>query len=222
METLKILAVDDHKMTVMGYKYILEGAEFDGFGIEMDIATTFDNAKQKIEQSSRGQKYDILLLDIQLASIDSKDTRTGEDLGRLARKIIKETRIVFMSSFSDSLRIQSIFKSITPDGYMVKSEIDENTLFEMINTIKKGVLYYSPSALLAMTKTMSRQFEVDENDKMILLALSKGTKTKDITNIVPLSKASIENRKRQLKLNFGVKDGNDLALINEARKKGFL
>lgn len=222
METLKILAVDDHKMTVMGYKYILEDADFDGFKIEMEIATTFDVAKQKIEHSSKTEKYDILLLDIQLASVDSKDTRTGEDLGIFARDIVKETRIVFMSSFSDSLRIQSIFKSVTPDGYMVKSEIDEHTLVEMVNTIKKGILYYSPSALLAMKKTMSQKFDLDEHDKMILQELSKGTKTKDLANIVPLSQASIENRKRQLKLNFGIKDENDLALINEARNKGFL
>ncbi|MBM1107454.1 response regulator transcription factor [Aurantibacter crassamenti] len=222
METIKILAVDDHKMTVMGYKYILEDAKFDGFKVEMDIATTFDLAKQKIEHSAKLMKYDILLLDIQLFSLDSGDTRTGEDLGVLARKIIRETRIVFMSSFSDSLRIQSIFKSVTPDGYMVKSEIDESTLIEMVNTVKMGILYYSPSALLAMRKTMSRQFTVDDNDKMILQELAKGTKTKDIANIVPLSQASIENRKRQLKLNFGIKDENDLALINIARNKGFL
>jgi len=222
METLKILAVDDHKMTVMGYKYILEDANFEGFNVEIDIATTFDTALQKMEQSARGPKYDILLLDIQLTPLGSKDTRTGEDLGKIARKLITDTRIVFMSTFSDSLRIQSIFKSVTPDGYMVKSEIDEHTLVEMINTVKTGILYYSPSALLAMRKTMSRPFEVDENDKMILKELAKGTKTKDIASVVPLSQASIENRKRQLKLNFGIKDENDLALINEARIKGFL
>ena len=185
METMSILAVDDHKMTVMGYKYILEDAEFDGFKVEMDIATTFDLAKQKIEQSARGQNYDLLLLDIQLTPLNSKDSRTGEDLGILARSILKETQIVFMSSFSDALRIQSIFKSVSPDGYMVKSEIDERTLFEMIKTVKRRDLYYSASALVVMSKTMSQPFEVDENDKKILLALSRGTKTKDISNLVP-------------------------------------
>lgn len=222
METVRILAVDDHKMTVMGYKYILQDASFADFKVEVDIATSFDRAKQKIEQSAKTTKYDILLLDIQLFPLEAKDSRTGEDLGQLARKLVKETRIVFMSSFSDGLRIQSIFKSVAPDGYMVKSEIDEHTLVEMVNTVKKGILYYSPSALLAMRKTMSRQFEVDEHDKMILYEISKGTKTKDIANIVPLSQASIENRKRQLKHNFGIKDENDLALINAARNKGFL
>lgn len=222
MKTIKILAVDDHKMTAMGYKYILEDATFDDFEVQMDIATTFELAKQKIEMSAKTNKYDIILLDIQLFPLTAKDSRTGEDLGILAREIAKETSIVFMSSFSDNLRIQSIFKSVTPDGYMVKSEIDEHTLVEMVKTVKRGILYYSPSALMAMRKTMSRQFEVDEHDKMILRELSKGTKTKDIANIVPLSLASIENRKRQLKLNFGIKDENDLALINEARNKGFL
>ncbi|MRH99790.1 response regulator [Kriegella sp. EG-1] len=222
METLKIFALDDHKMTVMGYKFILEDANFNDFEVQVDIATTFDLAKQKIKQSLSTGKYDIILLDIQLVSLDSDDKRTGEDIGIYAREVSKESRIVFMSSYSDSLRIQSLFKSVTPDGYMVKSEIDEHTLIEMVNTVKKGILYYSPSALTAMRKTMSRQFQVDDYDIMILQELAKGTRTKDITDNVPLSQASVENRKRQLKLNFGIKDENDLALINEARKKGFL
>ena len=222
MELVRILAVDDHKMTVVGYKYILQDANFDGFEVQMDIATTFDQAKQKIEQSAKGTKYDILLLDIQLFPLEAKDPRSGEDLGKLAREIVPESRIVFMSSFSDGLRINSIFKSVAPDGYMVKSEIDEFTLTDMVNTVKNGILYYSPSALLNMKRTLSRPFEVDEYDKKILYEISKGTRTKDIANVVPLSQASIENRKRQLKANFGVKDKNDLALINEARDKGFL
>lgn len=222
MDTIKVLAVDDHKMTVMGYKYILEGTSFDGFEIKVDIANSFDLGKQKIEQSKNGDKYDIILLDIQLFPLEAKDPRSGEDLGILAKSIIPESKVVFMSSFSDGLRIQSIFKSVTPDGYMVKSEIDEHTLADMVKTVKSGILYYSPTALTAMRKIISQRFDVDEHDKMILHEISKGTKTKDIASIVPLSQASIENRKRQLKLNFGIKDANDLALINEARNKGFL
>ncbi len=222
MKTFRILAVDDHKMTVMGYKYILEDAEFDGFEVQMDIATSFDIGKQKIEQSVHREKYDLLLLDIQMFPHEAQDPRSGEDLGVLAREIVKETRIVFMSSFSDGLRIQSIFKSVTPDGYMVKSEIDEYTLVDMVKTVQAGILYYSPSALMGMRNTLSQQFEIDNHDKMILHELSKGTKTKDMAGVVPLSLGAIENRKRQLKLNFGIKDQNDLALINEARKKGFI
>ena len=222
MDILKVLAVDDHKMTVMGYKYILEGAAFDGFEIQVDIAASFDLGKQKIERSKNGTRYDIILLDIQLFPLEANDPRSGEDLGILAKSIVPESKVIFMSSFSDGLRIQSIFKSVTPDGYMVKSEIDEYALTDMVNTVRTGVLYYSPTALSAMRKIISQQFDVDIHDKMILHEISKGTKTKDIASIVPLSQASIENRKRQLKLNFGIKDGNDLALINEARNKGFL
>ncbi len=66
MKTVRILAVDDHEMTTLGYKYILEDAEFDRFIVKVEIAKSYELGKEKIEFSSRTMPYDIILLDIQL------------------------------------------------------------------------------------------------------------------------------------------------------------
>lgn len=222
METLKILAVDDHKMTVLGYKYILEDTEFDDFTVEMDIATTYQIAQGKIEVSAKKEPYDIIMLDIQLFPLEAKDARSGEDLGKLARELSPRTKIVYMSSFSDSLRLQTLFKSVDPNGYMVKSEIDEQTLKEMVVAITRGGSYYSESASTVMKKFMVRPFNLDPLDQKILYELSIGTKTKDIEKVLPLSSTAIETRKRKLKASFGIDDKTDFALISEARDRGFL
>lgn len=222
MEVIRILTVDDHSMTALGYKYILTDFEFENKEIRVDIASSFDAGKEKIEMSARSLKYDIILLDMQLFPEHSKETRTGEDLGILARKLVPESKIVFMSSYSDSYRINSLFKSVNPDGYMVKSEIDEMSLKAMVRTVYTRPPYYTASALEAVRRRLANDATVDDQDKKILYQLSIGTRTKDIAPILSVANTTVEARKRQLKSLFGIEHGNDIALIEEARKRGFI
>lgn len=223
MNTIRILAVDDHEMTTMGYKFILEDTEFDDFKVFVETAKSFDQAIEKIENSVTSFEYDILLLDIQLSQSGEGPVKTGEDIGIFARKTIPKTKIVFMSSFSDNYRINSILKTVDPEGYMVKTEIDPKSLQAMVNTVISNPPYYTQKALAAIRKKMANDdIVLDEKDKKILHYLSIGTKTKDMVNHVSLSLPSIENRKRHLKAVFGVEKQNDQALITESRNRGFI
>jgi DNA-binding NarL/FixJ family response regulator len=64
--------------------------------------------------------------------------------------------------------------------------------------------------------------EIDLFDKQILFHLSKGTKSKDITQYIPISINAIEVRKSNLKELLEVIDGTDLDLVREARNLGLL
>ncbi len=127
MKTLRILAIDDHEMTMLGYKFILERVVFDGYSIIVDTANTFELGERMIRESVDSFKYDILFLDVQLFPPNEQQPETGEDLGILARKLVPETKIIFMSSFSDNYRINSILQSVDPDGYLIKTDIDPKT-----------------------------------------------------------------------------------------------
>lgn len=224
LDTVRILAVDDHEMTTLGYKYILEDTEFDGFRVHMDMARTYEEAEEKMRLSLKGLPYDIYLLDIQLTNGNGEKTKgkTGEDLGIMARDISPGTKIVFMSSFGDNYRINSVMQSVDPEGYMVKSEIDKESLQAMVRTVIQNPPYYTQKALSAIRKKMANTITLDENDKRILYLLSIGTRTKDMVDHISLSLPSIENRKRQIKILFGIDKQNDQALITEARRRGFI
>jgi DNA-binding NarL/FixJ family response regulator len=222
MKTLRILAIDDHEMTMLGYKFILESINFDGYNIIVDTATSYHAGKKLIEDSVNTFQYDILFLDVQLFAPNEDQPYTGEDLGILARKIVPSSKIVFMSSFSDNFRINSILKSVDPDGYLVKTDIDPKTLEDAVKTIMLDPPYYSSKALGAIRKKMANDIEIDEKDKQILYHLSKGTKNKDLEKFIRLSPSSIENRKRHLKTLFGTENENDLALILAAKNRGFI
>ncbi len=222
MKIIRILAVDDHEMTTLGYKFILEDSTFEGFKLHVDTAKTYEEASEKLRQSVKRLPYHIVLLDIQLSSNTDHPDKSGEDLGKLAREVSPESRVVFMSSFSDNYRINSIMQSVDPEGYMVKSEIDEASLRAMVRTVLDNPPYYTQKALAAIRRKMANRISLDENDKSILYHLSIGTKTKDMVNHISLSLPTIENRKRQIKSLFGIEKQNDQALISEARNRGFI
>lgn len=222
MKMVRILAVDDHEMTTLGYKYILEDAEFKDFKVKVEIAKSYDAGKDKITFSAQSLRYDIILLDIQLFPPQSKDPRTGVDLAILARKIVPESNLVFMSSYGDNYRINNIFKKVDPEGYMVKSEIDELSLKAMVETVIHKPPYYTAGALAAMRRKMANDIMLDEQDEKILYLLSMGVHTTDIAPAIAAAPSTVEARKRQLKSIFGIRNGNDLALVEEARKRGFL
>lgn len=222
MNIIRILAVDDHEMTTMGYKFILEDYELDGAKIHMDTAKTYAEAAHAIKQSVGRLPYQIILLDIQLSGSNGECDKTGEDLGILARKVSPGSKVVFMSSFSDNYRINSIMQTVNPEGYMVKSEIDQKSLQAMVETVLNSPPYYTQKALVAIRKKMANNIDLDDNDRKILYHLSIGTKTKDLVNHISLSLPSIENRKRHIKSLFGIEKQNDQALISEARERGFI
>ena len=221
-DLVRILAVDDHEMIVLGYKYTLEATKFENYEIAVHTAPGYEAGKAEIESSAKRLPYDIILLDISMFPEHAKEERSGEDLGLLAKKISPTSKVVFLSSFSDSYRINNILKTVNPDGYMVKSEVDERTLQGMVKTVLEKPPYYTASALQAIRRKMANEDQIDERDKKILYQLSIGTKTKDISDIVAASSTTVENRKRQLKVILDVESGNDFALIEEARKRGFI
>lgn len=221
-DLVRILAVDDHEMIVLGYKYTLEASTFDNFEVVVHTAPSYVEGKAEIESSAKRLPYDIIMLDIQMFSESAKEERSGEDLGLLAKKISPSSKVVFLSSFSDSYRINNILKNVNPDGYMVKSEVDQKTLQTMVRTVLDTPPYYTAAALQAIRRKMANEDQIDERDKKILYQLSIGTKTKDISSMVAAATTTVENRKRQLKIMLDVESGNDFALIEEARKRGFI
>lgn len=222
MDKLRILTVDDHEMSMMGYKYILERIDFNGTSIQLDTAKSFDEGKEKIDLSLSGFGYDIIFLDVMLATYEEPDAKNGEDLGNYARVKSPESKIVFMSSFSDGYRVNSILSNLDPEGYLVKSDINKESLTTMVHTVMTSPPFYSKGTLATIRKRLANDLPLDQLDKDIMHLLSLGVKTKDMTKTIPLSLAGIESRKRHIKSLFDIDKQNDQALLHEAKQRGFI
>ena len=218
LKTVHILAVDDHKLILRGYELVLQHISILKFKLKLDVASTFYDAIKLIDKNS----YDIVFLDLMLEPSEKMGgSKTGEDIGIYLREFSPGTKIIFQSSFDDNLRINSVFKSVNPEGYIVKTELNDN-LEEAIDKILAGGTFYSSMVHDAFRKVISQNVQLSENEKEVLRLLSLGVKTKDLNKHTNMSARTVERCKTNIKSLFNIENENDLTLVIEARKRGFL
>lgn len=220
-QKLNVLMIDDHALILEGYKTVLNDfSEKEAIDLEIDSVLNCDDALHLIKNSH--VSYDFVFLDIGLPPSRDGKILSGEDLGKVIQEQFPDSKIIVLTMFSDSLRLISILKNLSPDGFLIKSEIDPQEFLKAFVEVRNGGKCFSPFIIRLLQKQVTSDIILDQNDRQILFHLSSGVRTKDLVDKLPLSLASIEKRKRVLKEKFGVEGEGDLALINSAKNNGFL
>ncbi|MDO6675822.1 DNA-binding response regulator [Tenacibaculum sp. 1_MG-2023] len=179
----------------------------------------YDIIKKTIEKET---SLNFVVLDLKLSPAKSRKILSGEDLGLLIRKLLPNTKLIVSTDCNDNYRIHNIFKSLNPEGFLIKNDLTSKELKNAIKNVTSNIPYYSKTVLSLLRKEVSNNFSIDSIDRQILYELSLGSKMKDMPNFIPLSAASIEKRKRHLKKVFNVKAKGDRELILIAKEKGFI
>lgn len=220
-----VLIIDDHPLIAEAYKSAFkhisnqDNTIIFNIGVAQDCDAAFAIIQ---EYSERSKNLDIVFLDIRLPPSKDGKILSGEDLGIRINKLLPNTKIIIATTFNDNYRIHSIFKSINPDGFLIKNDITPQELIRTIKTIITDSPYYSKTVINLLRKEVSNDFLLDDIDRKILYELSIGTKMKDLPNTIPLSIAGIEKRKRQLKQTFNISSSDDKNLLAVAKEKGFI
>ncbi len=179
-------------------------------------------AYKKIKKALEEKAIDLFFLDIRLPKSNNGKILSGEDLGLIINRLLPDARIIVSTMYADNHRIHNILKNINPLGFLIKSDIASKELNQAIDCVMKGQPYYSKTVLELLRTQLSNNFILDKIDRELLYLLSIKTKTKDLPNILPLSKAGVEKRKRHLMDVFDIKEHEDKDLILQAKQKGFI
>ena len=224
-KNISVLLIDDHPLILDAYKTALDYYSKQNNPIEFSIYTA-ENCDEGLEMihvfSSEKKRLDIVFLDIMLPPSKDGKILSGEDLGLKIRKSLPDAKIIVATTLNDNYRVHSIFKSLDPDGFLIKNDITPKELIETIDVLLHDPPYYSRTVLKLLRKHVANDFLLDNIDRRILHELSIGTKMKDLPDIIPLSIAGIEKRKRQLKHIFNIDSLDDRELLAIARNKGFI
>src|SRR5690242_3692218 len=105
-KTLRLLIVDDHEVTRLGLKTLLESCpQFEIAGEASSVAETLEAATHL--------KPDLILLDVRLAD------GSGIDVCRRLQRLDLDTKILMLTSFADD---DIVFDAISAgaDGYLLK------------------------------------------------------------------------------------------------------
>jgi len=124
--------------------------------------------------------------------------------------------------YTELLKIQNIIDTINPNGLVIKNDLTFDELLFGFDKVINNETYYSQSIQKMIDQAQHEIIEIDLFDKQILFHISKGTKTKDIPQYVPISLEAIEKRKLNLKKLLNLQEGSDIDLVREAKNRGLL
>ncbi len=220
-----VLIIDDHPLITEAYitalNYYSKHNETVNFSIQ--TAHDCDSGRKLIKKALKSEKHKyIVFLDMKLPQSKDGKILSGEDLGLLIRELLPNPIIIVSTTFNDNFRIHSILKNINPEGLLIKNDITPLELLQTIRIVINNPPYYSKTVLKLLRDQVLNDFILDQYDRKILYELSIGTRMKDLPDLLPLSIAAIEKRKRNLKRVFNVKKLDDRHLIVSAREKGFI
>lgn len=224
MNTYHVLIIEDHPLITEAYKKAFSQVSSKNTKLSFIIssANNCDEACLKINDASKQQGFDMVLLDIKLPPSKEGILLSGEDLGLKIMELLPNSKIVVSTTFNDNYRINSIFKSLNPEGFLIKNDLNPKELVLAIESIIEGKPYYSKSVIELMRKLTANDFLIDAIDRKLLYELSKGTKMSQLPEIIPLSISALEKRKRVLKEIFNLADKEDRDLFRIAEEKGFI
>jgi len=216
-----ILIVDDHPFIIDGYKNAITRYKPDlyeySFTQGKDCETGYN-----IITNAETPAFDVAFLDISMPAFEEKGIISGEDLAKLIMELMPDCKIILLTMYTELLKIKNIIETINPAGLVIKNDLTFDELLFGFDIILKDEVYYSHS-VIKMADQINNDFDgIDQFDKLILFHISKGTKTKDIPQYIPISLHAIESRKVNLKELFKIEDGNDVDLIREAKIRGII
>ena len=217
---INILIVDDHPFIIEAYKNAINKYSQQGF--EFNI-TQANNCKSGYENiMDQPKPFDIAFFDISMPEYAEKGIYSGADLAMLIKTEMPSCKVILLTMHTELLKINNIIKTINPSGLIIKNDLTFDELLFAFNKIMNNESYYSQTVIKLVGQAQYNNIELDAFDKQILFHLSKGIKTKDLPQYIPLSLSAVEKRKLNIREVLEVKDGNDIDLINEAKKKGVI
>jgi len=216
-----ILIVDDHPFIIDGYKNAITRYKPDiyeySFTQGKDCKTGYE-----IVTDPATKPFDVAFLDISMPVYEEKGIHSGEDLAKLIMEYMPNCKIILLTMYTELLKIKNIIDTISPAGLVIKNDLTFDELLFGFDIVLKNEIYYSHSVIKMANQNNNDMDGIDQFDKLILFHISKGTKTKDIPQYVPISLQAIESRKDNLKELFQLEEGSDVDLIKEAKNRGII
>ncbi|WP_264519876.1 response regulator [Flavobacterium sp. N1994] len=217
---INILIVDDHPFIIQAYKNALDKYSQQGFEFAVTQANSCKTGYESIKEAKI--PFDVAFFDISMPEYAEKGIYSGEDLAALIKTEMPNCKIILLTMHSELLKINNIIKNINPSGLIIKNDLTFDELIFAFDKIINNQSYYSQTVIKLVGQAQYTNIELDAFDKQILFHLSKGVKSKDLPQYIPISLNAVEKRILNISEILEVKGGTETDLINEAKIKGII
>jgi DNA-binding NarL/FixJ family response regulator len=216
-----ILIVDDHPFIIDGYKNVIERYNPNEYQFYFSQAKDCQTGYTMIT-NPHSPIFDVAFLDISMPIYEEKGIYSGEDLAKLLHEYMPNCKIILLTMYTELLKIKNIIEAINPSGLVIKNDLTFDEMLFGFDKVLKNEIYYSQSIQKMMDQANLKPIEIDLFDKQILFHLSKGTKTTEMTQYIPIALGAIERRKIKLKDILDIVEGSDIDLVRVAKDRGLL
>ncbi len=198
------------------------GELMSNLNIRTKIAKDYDEALAIISRKDQRIAFNMVMLNIDIPLSNKVKPIFAEDLGFKIKASFPKTKLITFGTHCDNYRTNNILKKLNPEGFFIKSDVDQKELEKALYLVVSDEVYYSRRIMHLIRRRIVDDVVLDNADRQILYFLSKGVKTKDLPKYVYLSDGGIQRRKRRLKEAFEIDDRNDMTLLKLAEEKGVI
>ncbi|OPA14079.1 response regulator transcription factor [Bacillus cereus] len=185
---ISVLVVDDHVAVGLGTKALIE--KYDDMNVEVVHDST------EVEQLLKGKTYDVYLIDLQMPNIN------GLDLSKKIINLHPDASILIFTGF-DIFSHYNLLMENGVLGVLSKTSSEEQVITSIRHAVQKEVvLSYQLVRQLRIKEAISNitnkdgaitnQISLNEDEKRILIEVSKGRTNKELAEILNLSQRSVE------------------------------
>ncbi len=218
---MNILIVDDHPLTVEGYHFSI--AKHPAFldNARFSKAYNCESAYQLVNESKERQMpFDLAVIDFGLPAYEEKNIKDGSYLARYIMEFLPECKVAIITAHTEVIIIYDVIKNTRPHALVVKNDITPTNLPLLLLKILDGEQFQSETVKKCNQEIWKKELMLDDNNRLILLYLSKGNKLNDLHLLIPLAPATLKKRINKMKEAFNVSD--TYSLIQQAFKQGFV
>ncbi|MCK5287978.1 MAG: response regulator transcription factor [Candidatus Omnitrophica bacterium] len=206
---ISILIADDHDVIRAGIKNILK----DQF--EYKVIGEAVNGEEVLEKISN-LKPDILLLDI------SMPKKSGIDIASQIQIISPKTKTIIITVHKSNVYIMKALKSGVK-GYLNKENAAEELLPALSSVVAGGMYLTSSISSYLVEKILNKSEEKEETllterEGEILRLVAEGKSAKEISEIVFISRRTVENYKNTILKKLGLHKTSELIKYAIKRK----
>jgi len=185
----RVLLVDDHTLVLDGFRKLLED--------RCEIVGTAEDGRTMLRMAQELQP-DIVTLDISMPQLN------GVDAARKLKKILPQTKVIFVTMHADPAYVNEAFKAGS-SGYLLKRSAGSE-LLQAIQSVMDGQCYVTPlvakglvqSVITGGKPVILKDKSLTARQREVLQLVAEGMTVKEIAAALNLSPKTVEFHKSQI------------------------
>ena len=177
-----VAIVDDHELVLEGFRSFIEKSG-------MKQVSSFSKATELLRAIETHQ-YDIFIIDVELADMDSTT---------LIAKIrdLQPNAKIIINTMHEEMWIVNKMTEIQVDGVVYKSgQMDQ--LLDAIVTVNEGKIYYCNKFKKAQKHLQQQNDVPSQRELQVLQLIASGLSTKEIAQSLIIAENTVENHRKSL------------------------